>query len=200
MRLSSLYGGKLRHFSMPVALPDGQPPGDFWCLVAADIDGVAACCPALQHMALNFAMRCSPEALHSLLQLHGNGALRDLSIAGPCFTDDAGPSLAQMTSLEYLAISDAPEFTVTGLQHLTSLGQLTQLCFDNCGCSGPPLGVRIPSSSDDAIIQFSEHEEEGWRLSLHGHPKSRVSATYCSRFRNAEISEFYNSDLTFEIW
>lgn len=123
----------------PLALPEYQPVEDLWCLDAADVDAIAACCPVLKSLDLRPTMRCSPEALHSLLHLQQTLALPELSVGGPCFDDDAGPILGRMTSLEDLRINDAPDCTAVGLQHLTALHQLTSFKGWRCGFCRPPL-------------------------------------------------------------
>lgn len=79
-------------------------------------------------------MRCSPEALHSLLRLQQNLVLPSLSVGGPGLTNGAGPILAQMTDLQELSILHSPDFSFEGLQHLTSLQQLTCLRTAQCSC------------------------------------------------------------------
>lgn len=117
-------------------LPGQHDPGRFWCLDTADIDRIAASCPALTVLQVQFAVRCSEAAMKSVVRLQQQLGLPELAIGGPNLRDDAGPILAQMTSLNVLRICHSPGFTHEGLRHLTALQQLTSLGFNICDCCG----------------------------------------------------------------
>lgn len=122
--------------------PD-EPLEDVWCLGAADINSIAACCPRLKRLEVHGTMHGNAEGLYSLLELQQQLVLSSLSVGGPTFANDAGPILVHMTSLVGLSIMHAPDFTLKGRQHLAALRQLTHLHVVHCAIvRGLPAELR----------------------------------------------------------
>lgn len=179
--------GSFRRLAVTASRPsDAAVQDDYWCLDTGDIQGIAGCCPGLKSLELEYTMHCNTKGLLSLLQLHQSLAPTQLSLSGACLTDDAGPILAQMTSLQELNICPSPAFTYKGLRHLTALHKLTSLRFNMCEC----CGARVLWEGSAALCEGAELRASGQVGGCASIWVSQALRARCTYVRCNGVSEF----------
>jgi hypothetical protein len=104
---------------------------------AQELKALACACPSLAELNIHDAMQQTDEGVTPLLHL--STSVTSLSVGGAAFDNEAAAIVGQLTQLRELQWRVSPDLTDSGLQHLTALQQLDDLCIHATGLSDEVL-------------------------------------------------------------